>query len=76
MEQFQINLKNSINIFLYHVVQSTSQWINKPKFHILLHLPESILHYGTSNPFATEKFESYNGVLRHASVHSNRQSPG
>ncbi|KAI9620308.1 hypothetical protein H4Q26_013878 [Puccinia striiformis f. sp. tritici PST-130] len=25
---------------------------------------------------ATEKFESYNGVLRTASIHSNRQSPG
>ncbi|PLW54463.1 hypothetical protein PCANC_05636 [Puccinia coronata f. sp. avenae] len=76
MEKFQIDLKNRINTFLYHVVQSTAQWINKPKFHMLLHLPESILHYGTANLFATEKFESYNGILRNTSVHSNRQSPG
>jgi hypothetical protein len=26
--------------------------------------------------FATEKFEGYNGILRNALVHSNRQSPG
>ncbi|KAI9617016.1 hypothetical protein H4Q26_010654 [Puccinia striiformis f. sp. tritici PST-130] len=51
-------------------------WINKPKFHMLLHLPASIRRYGPASLFATEKFESYNGILRNVSVHSNRQSPG
>ncbi|KAI9628456.1 hypothetical protein H4Q26_018057 [Puccinia striiformis f. sp. tritici PST-130] len=37
---------------------------------------ESILRYGPASLFATEKFESYNGILRNASIHSNRQSPG
>jgi hypothetical protein len=43
---------------------------------MLIHLPESILRYGPASLFATEKFESYNGVLRNTSIHSNRHSPG
>ncbi|PLW46503.1 hypothetical protein PCASD_06316 [Puccinia coronata f. sp. avenae] len=31
---------------------------------------------GSASLFSTEKFESYNGVLRQFSVHSNRLSPG
>ncbi|OAV89965.1 hypothetical protein PTTG_28472 [Puccinia triticina 1-1 BBBD Race 1] len=51
------------------------RWANKPKFHHLLHLPESIRRYGPASLFATEKFESFNGVIRNASIHSNRLSP-
>ncbi|KAI9603142.1 hypothetical protein H4Q26_002456 [Puccinia striiformis f. sp. tritici PST-130] len=76
MNEYLIDLKNRIDIFLYHVIQSSAQWINKPKFHMLLHLPESIRLYGPASLFATKKFESYNGILRNASIHSNRQSPG
>jgi hypothetical protein len=43
---------------------------------MLLHLPESILWFGPASLFATEKFESYNGILWNASIHSNRHSPG
>ncbi|KNZ53590.1 hypothetical protein VP01_3195g3, partial [Puccinia sorghi] len=46
------------------------------KIHILLHLPESIRRFGPPNLFATEKLEIYNGILRNASIHSNRLSPG
>ncbi|PLW23420.1 hypothetical protein PCASD_14732 [Puccinia coronata f. sp. avenae] len=60
-----------------HVIKSTAQWINKPKFHILFHLPESISRAGgPPSLFATEKFESFNGVLRNSSTHSNKQAPG
>ena len=76
MPTYISQLKNQIDIFLNHLVQDSAQWTNKPKFHMLLHLPESILQYGPTSLFATEKFESYNGILRNASIHSNRQSPG
>jgi hypothetical protein len=76
MNEFQINIKKYIGAFLYHVVKSSGQWVNKPKFHTLLHLPQSILRFRPAPLFATEKFESYNGVVRNASVHTNRQSPG
>ncbi|PLW58275.1 hypothetical protein PCANC_00780 [Puccinia coronata f. sp. avenae] len=36
---------------------------------------ESIRRFGPASLFATEKFESYNGVLRQASIHSNRLAP-
>ncbi|KAI8457157.1 hypothetical protein BY996DRAFT_8433907 [Phakopsora pachyrhizi] len=62
--------------FLLRLISSNAQWINKPKFHILLHLSQSIERFGPASLFATtEKFESYNGVVRQASIHSNRQSP-
>ncbi|KAI7946245.1 hypothetical protein MJO29_010772 [Puccinia striiformis f. sp. tritici] len=62
--------------YLYYLFKITGQWVNKPKFHMLLHLADSIERFGPASLFATEKFESYNGVLRTASIHSNRQSPG
>jgi hypothetical protein len=57
-------------------MKDTAQWVNKPKFHHLRHFPESIRRLGQAGLFSTEKFESFNGVLRNASVHSNKQSPG
>jgi hypothetical protein len=76
MDDFQENLKKHITIFLHYLIKSNAQWINKPKFHMLTHLAESILRFGPAPLFATEKFESYNGILRNASTHSNRLAPG
>jgi hypothetical protein len=76
MEDFQLNLQKHLSNFLCRIVRLTAQWVNKPKFHILLHLADAIRRFGPATLFATEKFESYNGVLRSASTHSNRQAPG
>jgi hypothetical protein len=76
MEAYLIELTHHIDIFLFHIIRSTAQWVNKPKFHMLIHLVESIRRFGPACLFATEKFESYNGVLRKASVHSNKLAPG
>ncbi|KNE91382.1 hypothetical protein PSTG_15205 [Puccinia striiformis f. sp. tritici PST-78] len=76
MEEYQTQLKAQIQNFIYQCVKVTRQWVNKPKFHHLLHLLESILRFGPASLFSTEKFESFNGVMRNASIHSNRQSPG
>ena len=56
-------------------MRCTPRWCNKPKFHLLLHLPEHIRLFGPAILFATEKFESYNSLIRECSVHSNRQAP-
>ncbi|KAI8461540.1 hypothetical protein BY996DRAFT_8404742, partial [Phakopsora pachyrhizi] len=61
--------------FLLKLISASAQWVNKPKFHMLIHLSQSIARFGPASLFATEKFESYNGVVRQASIHSNRQSP-
>ncbi|POW08122.1 hypothetical protein PSTT_07747 [Puccinia striiformis] len=52
------------------------RWANKPKIHMIIHLEESILRFGPASLFATEKFESFNGIVRENSIHSNRLSPG
>ncbi|KAI8447008.1 hypothetical protein BY996DRAFT_4647289 [Phakopsora pachyrhizi] len=61
--------------FLLKLISASAQWVNKPKFHMLIHLNQSIAKFGPASLFATEKFESYNGVVHQASIHSNHQSP-
>ncbi|KAI8448536.1 hypothetical protein BY996DRAFT_6433223 [Phakopsora pachyrhizi] len=61
--------------FLLKLISASAQWVNKPKFHMLIHLNQSIAQFGPASLFATEKFKSYNGVVCQASIHSNHQSP-
>ncbi|KAL1698388.1 hypothetical protein EV121DRAFT_218261 [Schizophyllum commune] len=68
-------LRAAIDNFLDDVCALTPQWFNKPKFHILLHLPDHVRRFGPAMLFATEGFESYNAIIRSASVHSNRHAP-
>ncbi|KAA1094188.1 hypothetical protein PGT21_012514 [Puccinia graminis f. sp. tritici] len=76
MASYQIELKKHIQIFMSRLIKFTAQWINKPKFHMLFHLPQSIERFATAPLCSTEKFESFNGVLRNVSTHSNKQAPG
>ncbi|KAI7947140.1 hypothetical protein MJO29_011667 [Puccinia striiformis f. sp. tritici] len=75
MDEYLEELTNVIRIFLFHIAKMNGRWANKPKFHMLLHLVASIRRYGPAALFATEKFESFNGVVRESSVHSNHISP-
>ncbi|KIJ60407.1 hypothetical protein HYDPIDRAFT_177473 [Hydnomerulius pinastri MD-312] len=68
-------LDAAIRDFLACTARWTPCWFNKPKFHILLHLPDHIRRFGPAALFATEGFESFNAVIRAKSIHSNRQSP-
>ncbi|KAG6806750.1 hypothetical protein H0H92_010138, partial [Tricholoma furcatifolium] len=68
-------LEAAIQDFLLRVTMWTPRWFNKPKFHILLHLPGHIHRFGPAILFATEGFESFNAVIRAKSIHSNRQAP-
>ncbi|KAH9817521.1 hypothetical protein DFH28DRAFT_1155633 [Melampsora americana] len=76
MATYLTELRSCIDIFLINLIGINARWVNKPKFHMLTHLPESIQRYGPAPLVGTEPFESFNGVTRKASVHSNRQSPG
>ena len=71
----QQQLEDAIQRFLAATVEWSPRWCNKPKFHLLVHLPSHIRHFGPATLFATETFESYNAVIRAKSVHSNRQAP-
>ncbi|KAF9263191.1 hypothetical protein L218DRAFT_846417, partial [Marasmius fiardii PR-910] len=68
-------LEAAIQSFLLHGAKWSIRWFNKPKFYILVHLPDHIRRFGPAILFATETFESYNAVIRVKSVHSNRQAP-
>lgn len=71
----QALLTREIHYFLACAARWTHRWFNKPKFHILLHLPEHIRRFGPAILFATEAFESFNAIIRAKSVHSNRHAP-
>ncbi|KAI0311751.1 hypothetical protein OF83DRAFT_1087477 [Amylostereum chailletii] len=69
------DLKCTIDHFLEMTCRCTPRWFNKPKFHIILHLPEHVLRFGPAMLFATEGFKSFNAVIWAHSVHSNHQAP-
>ncbi|KAJ3884626.1 hypothetical protein GG344DRAFT_60313, partial [Lentinula edodes] len=68
-------LQHEIEQFLLYAAKWNIRWFNKPKFHILVHLPDHIRRFGPAILFATEVFESYNAVIRAKSIHSNRLAP-
>ncbi|KAI7966088.1 hypothetical protein MJO29_001836 [Puccinia striiformis f. sp. tritici] len=76
MNAYIRELKNHIQHFEFHLVKMSGRWANKPKIHMIIHLEESIQRFGPASLFATEKFESFNGIVRENSIHSNRLSPG
>ncbi|KAI9625617.1 hypothetical protein H4Q26_016155 [Puccinia striiformis f. sp. tritici PST-130] len=76
MESYIWNLTNHIRHFLYAISKMSRRWPNKPKLHMLLHLPGSIRRFGPASLLATEKFESFDGIVRTHAIHSNRKSPG
>ncbi|KAI6148028.1 hypothetical protein BKA82DRAFT_151609, partial [Pisolithus tinctorius] len=74
-EEHLVHMQSAIDHFLNCMARWTPRWFNKPKFHIIRHLPDHIQHFGPAILFATEGFESYNAVIRDHSIHSNRQAP-
>lgn len=76
MKTYLTELDVAVHCFLNHLVSMTGQWTNKPKFHMLTHLVDSVKRFGPPSLVSSERFESHNGVTRQASVHSNHLSPG
>ncbi|KAI9063124.1 hypothetical protein FKP32DRAFT_1652266 [Trametes sanguinea] len=68
-------LEEAIQDFLAATALWSTQWFNKPKFHLFVHLPFYIRRFGPAILYATEGFESYNFLIRLRSVHSNRHAP-
>ncbi|KZT33465.1 hypothetical protein SISSUDRAFT_955499, partial [Sistotremastrum suecicum HHB10207 ss-3] len=69
------SLNQCIDHFLAMSVNWSPRWMNKPKFHMLKHLPADVKRFGPPILYATEGFESFNAVIRDWSIHSNRQAP-
>ncbi|KAK7007081.1 hypothetical protein R3P38DRAFT_3325555 [Favolaschia claudopus] len=75
VENYVALVTKEIEHFLLCAAKWTTRWFDKPKFHILLHLPAHIRRFGPAILFATEAFESFNAIIRAKSVHSNRHAP-
>ncbi|KAF8504147.1 hypothetical protein JB92DRAFT_2738424, partial [Gautieria morchelliformis] len=75
VDAYLITLRTHIAELLDCVCAWTPRWFNKPKFHLLLHLPDHVRLFGPASLFATESFESFNAVIRGWSIHSNRSAP-
>ncbi|KAJ7884797.1 hypothetical protein B0H14DRAFT_2564195 [Mycena olivaceomarginata] len=68
-------LKNAVLDFLTATALWNTQWFNKPKFHLFVHLIEHIRRFGPLILYATESFESINLVIRLRSIHSTKHAP-
>ncbi|KAJ7436186.1 hypothetical protein FB451DRAFT_1379084 [Mycena latifolia] len=70
-----LQLKNAFSDFLNATALWNTQWFNKPKFHLFVHLVEHIWWFGPLILYATESFESFNLVIRLRSIHSTKHAP-
>ncbi|KAJ7348328.1 hypothetical protein DFH08DRAFT_1000016 [Mycena albidolilacea] len=68
-------LKNAVFDFLAATALWNTQWFNKPKFHLFVHLTNHIPRFGPLILYATESFESFNLVIRLRSIHSSKHAP-
>ncbi|KAG8759812.1 hypothetical protein FRC11_001359 [Ceratobasidium sp. 423] len=76
IDTYLAELQVIIDEFLLSAARcSPSIIVLKPKFHFLVHLPMYIKRFGPAILFSTERFESFHGVFRAGSVHSNRLAP-
>ncbi|KAI0739792.1 hypothetical protein C8Q80DRAFT_1357527 [Daedaleopsis nitida] len=75
LARYKTQLSEAITDFLAATALWTTQWFNKPKFHLFVHLLQHILRFGPASIYATEVFESYNYVIRLRSINSNKRAP-
>lgn len=68
-------MRRATTRFLLATARLNLSWFNRAKYHIIVHLPETLILFGPGALSATEGFESYNSIIRSQSVHSNRQAP-
>ncbi|KAJ7687826.1 hypothetical protein B0H17DRAFT_831293, partial [Mycena rosella] len=68
-------LRDAVFNFLAATALWNTQWFNKPKFHLFVHLVSHIRRFGLLILYATETFESFNLVIRLRSVHSSKHAP-
>ncbi|KAE9398389.1 hypothetical protein BT96DRAFT_957615 [Gymnopus androsaceus JB14] len=69
LKSYLPKLELAIDRFLHSAAAWTPRWFNKPKFHILKHLPMHVPRFGPSILYTTEGFESFNAApfARHCS---------
>ncbi|KAI0833746.1 hypothetical protein BC628DRAFT_1283891, partial [Trametes gibbosa] len=67
-------LSNTVEYFLLSIALRTSQWFNKPKFHLFVHLLSHIKYFGPAAFYSRETFEWNNQVIQLHSINSNKHA--
>ncbi|KAI0629204.1 hypothetical protein C8Q77DRAFT_1161385 [Trametes polyzona] len=75
LPSYKVRLNDAVEDFLLSTALWTSQWFNKPKFHLFVHLLLHVERFGPAALYSTETFESYNLVIRLRSINSNKHAP-
>ncbi|KAJ7623989.1 hypothetical protein B0H17DRAFT_1288780 [Mycena rosella] len=75
MPTYITKLQQAVSDFLAATALWNTQWFNKPKFHLFVHLAQHIRRFGPLILYATESFESFNLVIRLRSIHSSKHAP-
>ncbi|XP_064391380.1 uncharacterized protein LOC135339165 isoform X2 [Halichondria panicea] len=68
------NVKEVTKELVETVRHAKPELLLKPKFHLFLHLHESMQSFGPTMAYNTERCESFNGLMREHNLHTNRQS--
>ncbi|KAJ7463932.1 hypothetical protein FB451DRAFT_1491960 [Mycena latifolia] len=75
MPSYLKKLDEAVFDFLTATALWNTQWFNKPKFHLFVHITTHIRRFGPLILYATESFESFNHVIRLRSIHSTKHAP-
>uniref|UniRef100_A0A1X7UZ35 Uncharacterized protein n=1 Tax=Amphimedon queenslandica TaxID=400682 RepID=A0A1X7UZ35_AMPQE len=67
--------KNVCSEFVRVSVDYMPSYAKRLKTHLVLHLVDNILDFGPTQCYNTERYESYNSLVRAQNIFGNRQSP-
>ncbi|XP_028417046.1 uncharacterized protein LOC114541311 isoform X2 [Dendronephthya gigantea] len=68
------NITNLIRQMIDCLSEVHPELLRKQKFHMLLHLQDDMLNFGPPVGFCTERFESFNSIIRQLNIYSNRHA--
>ncbi|KAL9938883.1 hypothetical protein V8E36_002602 [Tilletia maclaganii] len=76
MDEWKLHLRSTLQQFHLECAAVIPDALsNRPKMHLLCHAISDMERFGPLPNVSAERFESFNAIVREASVHSNRRNP-
>ncbi|KAI9102781.1 hypothetical protein DFS34DRAFT_674335 [Phlyctochytrium arcticum] len=75
MELYVRNLQRAMTAMYASICDIDIAIFSRRKYHALVHIIEDIRRFGPPRLYASEKFESFNPIVRNQLNHTNRHSP-